>query len=1150
METTKVQTKTLRASTFWLSSILLGMLLSSSDALAANKVWRGTVDTSWKNGANWDVGTKPGAADVAVFDVTATKDCLMDENVNVAGIDIQAAFVRNITQGTGITITVGASSFLQAGGTFLGGNATIRINNPSIRISGGSFRSTSGNLDIANASLIRTAGTFDANGGTTRFISNQNIVDLNDASLFNVIVSHGNPMSYMRFDSDLTVQGKFTLLSGSLSSPSGGGTATVSLEGDVETRYLYSNPQKIIFKFTGGNAQQVTANGGSGAIPSVEIAKTAGTTVTFNDNIYCRAGDGVPLWLYTSGNAVWAPGSKFVDYGYNTPFTDSQTIFNDVEIRKANGITTLTVTGTWHVAGDFKITSSGRINGGTIEVGGDLISTTNTVGGTTLMVLNGTGDQNITVGTNQLTAGTLTIHKTLGTALLTKALPLTFTNQDLVVTDGTLDLKGFTLNVNDKITVQNGGRIRALGSETVTGTKDFKAGSEIEYYGTGSYTTKLPFGNAYVNLFFTGVGGLWEPDGPVTVSENLTITAGTFDIDGNNLTVTGTFSNDGKLRMEGTEVVSMAGDADSGIVEYDGEGDGNPGSVSLKDIAYFDLLVNLTDAVDTLSSSMGSKVVNGTLIVARGIFVPPASFTVSGLVSVSGGTHQSFNATQAFGGLSVSAGDMDAGTSPLQINGDVTLSGGTFTASSATTTVTGNWSNGATFNANNGSVVFENAASSTFSGSSTFNAFTCLIPGKNLIFAAGSTQTILGTLTLNGQAAGTLIQLRSSAPGSPWNLSPQGPRDISFVRVQDGVNLVLPIINPPDSVNGGNTVWWFDAIDSNPVATPSIVALGNPFSLSSAPTGGSGIFTSFFWTGPGGFTSTAQNPGLVTAQSVGIEVYTLTVTDTWGLTNTSTVDVAVIESALKPNASADPILVPVGGSTNLFSQPTGGTGIYLSYHWTGPDGFSSSLQNPGVVTPQNVGVQTYTLTVVDGSGLVETESVVVLVGVPGVILNSKSLKYKVMSASRAEKPLDRLKVVLLGVDLLPGDRLFLNFNGHWVGRLGRGDGLTLDQKLRAKGQLGTSPYLWHKCRAKFTPKRRMLTFVASRGNLDSGGAPMVMAASGISPTTWVSVVVDRAPADGVPDVAFMAPVVMNVKVRATAAGATIETGRAYKNPRK
>src|SRR6478752_5845119 len=35
----------------------------------ANKIWTGAVDANWSNGANW-IGGTPGAADVAVFDIT------------------------------------------------------------------------------------------------------------------------------------------------------------------------------------------------------------------------------------------------------------------------------------------------------------------------------------------------------------------------------------------------------------------------------------------------------------------------------------------------------------------------------------------------------------------------------------------------------------------------------------------------------------------------------------------------------------------------------------------------------------------------------------------------------------------------------------------------------------------------------------------------------------------------------------------------------------------------------------------------------------------------------------------------------------------------------------------------------------------------
>ncbi len=77
----------------------------------------------------------------------------------------------------------------------------------------------------------------------------------------------------------------------------------------------------------------------------------------------------------------------------------------------------------------------------------------------------------------------------------------------------------------------------------------------------------------------------------------------------------------------------------------------------------------------------------------------------------------------------------------------------------------GNWDNqGGTFTPGNSTVTFTNTPTvltSNITGTTTFNNLTCETPGKQLTFEADVNQTISGTLTLNGQASGTLIQLRS-----------------------------------------------------------------------------------------------------------------------------------------------------------------------------------------------------------------------------------------------------------------------------------------------------------------------------------------------------------------------------------------------------
>lgn len=94
----------------------------------------------------------------------------------------------------------------------------------------------------------------------------------------------------------------------------------------------------------------------------------------------------------------------------------------------------------------------------------------------------------------------------------------------------------------------------------------------------------------------------------------------------------------------------------------------------------------------------------------------------------------------------------------------------------------------------------------------------------------------------------------------------------------------------------------------------------------------------YLWTGPDGFTSTLRNPSLPNFNVLKTGTYSLTVTDFNGCTGTSSQDIQL--------ASSGEIMVnsPLcEGKTIQFTISPG-----QSYEWTGPDNFSSTLQNPSI----------------------------------------------------------------------------------------------------------------------------------------------------------------------------------------------------------
>src|SRR5262249_20619559 len=106
----------------------------------------------------------------------------------------------------------------------------------------------------------------------------------------------------------------------------------------------------------------------------------------------------------------------------------------------------------------------------------------------------------------------------------------------------------------------------------------------------------------------------------------------------------------------------------------------------------------------------------------------------------------------------------------LAVSGNFTVQADTFDLNGNTLSVAGNFTNSGTLAATSGGTVSLTGAAQAIHGSSTFNNLTDTTAGATLTFDAGSTQTVTGTLTLQG-ASGNLIKLRSSSSPSQWSIN-------------------------------------------------------------------------------------------------------------------------------------------------------------------------------------------------------------------------------------------------------------------------------------------------------------------------------------------------------------------------------------------
>lgn len=108
----------------------------------------------------------------------------------------------------------------------------------------------------------------------------------------------------------------------------------------------------------------------------------------------------------------------------------------------------------------------------------------------------------------------------------------------------------------------------------------------------------------------------------------------------------------------------------------------------------------------------------------------------------------------------------------------------------------------------------------------------------------------------------------------------------------------------------------------------------------------------FTWTGPNGFSSTLQNPS-TNAEGT----YTVTIADAAsGCTSTATAVVATNTTAPGATATGGTLTCVVNSVT--LNGATNGSAV--GYAWTGPNGFSSNVQNPSVTSSGD-----YVLTVLD-----------------------------------------------------------------------------------------------------------------------------------------------------------------------------------------
>lgn len=716
---------------------------------AAVVTWTGSGATNnWSEAANWStVTTIPTSADVATFDATSMKSVTVDASINVSGINIAAAYLGTITQASGVTITIGSGNYSQAGGTFLGGNSTIDLNGTFSLSGTGAFTSTSSGFTVQSNWTDSATGYFTHNNGTVTFDGNPggartiNVpgtetfynLTLNDSGGWNDTISSGDT---------LVINNTLTMTQGGFS------TGTLNAKGDVVMYSTMHSGSTSPLQFTGTGTQNFSMSGGSNNFynASITVNKASGSVVQLTNVV--------------------------LDSNQTFTVTDGTYNCNGFDFTVGNSDT---------VVDFFKITG-GTFTGGSGTLAFNSRSAMN-LGGGTFNATNG----NMTVGAGWSNTATTFNHNN-GTVIFGNAASAARTiniNGESFYNLTLNPLGGWTNTITsgDNIVVLNTllltdgafstGTLEARGNVTVASTYDGGT-STLTFAGTANQTFTLTGGEALfdADIIVNKTSGSVNLISGLTLNaanQDLTITSGTFDLDGQTLVVNGTSGTmvvgaSGTFRLAGTETVTLNASnptlSAGSTVYYDGGT-----NVTIKDYTYSNLTIGGTSGISFSLAAI--ETINNLTITSGNFRTVGWNFTASGTIVnndnfvVQGGETLTF----------VNGFDVDSGTFVYKGDNDG-ISGETFTIKDNGATDFFNL----TINDNNATRdIFALGANSNIAGiltvsSGTFQQSTytldtvgLTVSGANGTFTGGTnTITNTGALTISAgtfnSTSGTLTQ--------------------------------------------------------------------------------------------------------------------------------------------------------------------------------------------------------------------------------------------------------------------------------------------------------------------------------------------------------------------------------------------------------
>lgn len=668
------------------------------------------------------------------------------------------------------------------------------------QIPGLTINKPSGTLFITDNLLVKddwiyTTGTIDSTGGTVVFDTDMDITGSH--TLTNIGFGDG-------CSNDITVTaGTILTVTGTTTfgGPGGGcnndrlyGPGEIHAQGDVITQQNgYDSDAIVVLTGTGDQALIGEADMDT-KLPGVTINKPSGTvsvteTVVVTDN-----------WTYISGDIDSSAGTIIFDadltisgkhrlpnVGFGSGCNNDVTLAADTEA---------SVAGTLTIGAQGTSCDNDRFYGpGELHAEGNIIAQNYGYAGVQVLRITGSGAQSLTgeADTNTNLPGFI-IDKPSGTLTISSAIML---QDDIQYIRGTIDPTTSTMVFDGDISIDGSFSLYdGVFNQGCNNESDITAGTTI------TFLNDVRFGT------FSNCGGQ-QLDGPGTIAIQGDLIRDNNGMAGNaNISFTGSNNqnitgwNSGNLPSGTVTIDKTGGEAvlqnaflvDAGNQDFTVE----QGTFNLND-------QNLTvDDTFTIGANGNVKLSNDETI-SYGTL----DFNENGSAEYTGtGTYSSLQLGNSYGNLTISGTGSYTPNGAVTINGNFTLSAGTWNAPSSMN-IAGNFdAAGGTFVPGSNTVTIVNAAkTTTFLGSPTFYNLTAVTAGKTIVFPAGNTTTVTNTLVMRG-ASENPITIRSSSPGTQWDFNVPSGTEVTSIHVTDSNACVGSEISALNSGGGGNNSCW------------------------------------------------------------------------------------------------------------------------------------------------------------------------------------------------------------------------------------------------------------------------------------------------------------------------------------------------------